>query len=72
VHQDPRWALVAESYLQQGKALPMLPNWARLQQVAAEGFNGMLARCSTTLKADLQALNARIDAELDKQRVLAR
>ena len=72
MHQDPRWDTVAEAYLNQGKALPMLPNWARVQQVAADGFNSMLARCSTTLEADLKALNGKIDAELDKQRVFAR
>ncbi len=71
-HQDPRWALVADSYLNSGKALPMLPNWARVQQVAADGFNATLARCSSNVEADLKALNAKIDAELDKQRVLAK
>jgi multiple sugar transport system substrate-binding protein len=69
---DPRWATVADAYLHQGKALPMLPNWARVQQIAADGFNSMLARCSTTIEADLERLNAKVDAELDKQRVLAR
>ena len=43
-----------------------------MQQVAADGFNSMLARCSTTLEADLKVLHGKIDAELDKQRVLAR
>jgi multiple sugar transport system substrate-binding protein len=71
-HNDPRWAIVAEAYAQHGKALPLVPNWARLQQIAAEGFNASLARCSTTLPADLQALNARLDAELDRQRLLSR
>jgi len=32
----------------------------------------MLARCSTTLEADLLTLNAKVDAELARQRVLAR
>jgi len=72
IHQDPRWATVADAYMLHGKALPMLPNWARVQQVAADGFNSMLARCSTTLEADLLTLNAKVDAELARQRVLAR
>ena len=71
-HQDPRWALVADEYLRHGKPLPQVPNWARLQQVAADGFNATLARCSSNVAADLQALNLKIDAELAKQRVLAR
>ena len=70
-HNDPRWALVAASYAQHGKPLPPLPNWARVQQVAADGFNGMLARCSNTIAADLKVLNAQVNAELAKQRVLA-
>jgi multiple sugar transport system substrate-binding protein len=72
LHNDPRWATVAEAYVKQGKALPMLPNWSRVQQVAADGFNSMLARCSTTLAADLTQLNSQVDQELAKQRVLAR
>jgi multiple sugar transport system substrate-binding protein len=70
-HQDPRWATVADEYAQHGKALPLMPNWARLQQIAAEGFNSSLARCSVTLQADLSQLNTRMNAELDKQRLLA-
>ncbi len=70
-HRDPRWATVADEYAQHGKALPLMPNWARLQQIAAEGFNSSLARCSTTLQADLSQLNARMNAELEKQRLLA-
>ena len=71
-HQDPRWALVADEYLRHGKPLPLVPNWARLQQVAADGFNATLARCGSDVPAELQALNLRINAELAKQRVLAR
>ena len=63
---------MADEYLRHGKPLPQVPNWARLQQVAADGFNATLARCSSNVAADLQALNLKIDAELAKQRVLAR
>ena len=55
-----------------GKPLPLMPNWSRLQQVAADGFNATLARCDSNVAVDLQALNVKIDAELAKQRVLAR
>jgi multiple sugar transport system substrate-binding protein len=71
-HADPRWALVADEYLHHGKPLPLVPNWTRLQQVAADGFNATLARCDSNVTADLRALNLRLDAELAKQRVLVR
>jgi multiple sugar transport system substrate-binding protein len=71
-HQDPRWAVVADSYARFGHHLPQVANWSRLQQIAADGFNASLARCSTQLPDDLKALNQRIDAELDRQRLLAR
>ena len=69
-HQDPRWAMVADEYLQHGKALPLLPNWSRVQQVVADGFNATLAHCDSDIATDMQALNAKVDAELARQRVL--
>jgi len=71
LHADPRWALVSDEYLQHGKALPLLPNASRVQQVVADGFNATLARCNSNISQDLQALNRKVDAELAKQRVLA-
>jgi multiple sugar transport system substrate-binding protein len=71
-YQDPRWQMVAEEYAQHGHALPAIPNWAKVQQVAAEGFNASLSRCSTAVHADLQALNAKVDEELARQKVLAK
>jgi multiple sugar transport system substrate-binding protein len=71
-HQDPRWALVADEYLQHGKALPLLPNWSRVQQLAADGFNAALARCQSDVAGELQTLNTKVDAELARQRVLSR
>jgi multiple sugar transport system substrate-binding protein len=71
-HQDPRWALVAEEYLRHGIPLPLVPNWSRLQQVVADGFNATLSRCGSDIQADLRALNTKLEAELAKQRVLAR
>lgn len=70
-HQDPRWALVADAYLQHGKPLPAVPNWTRLQQLIADGFNATLARCGSDVAADLRALNAKVNTELARQRVLA-
>jgi len=71
-HDDPRWDLVAAEYLKHGQALPLLPNSARVQQIAADGFNALLARCDSDVPAGLQTLNTRVDAELARQRVLDR
>ncbi len=71
-HGDPRWALVADEYLQHGKPLPLLPNASRVQQLVADGFNALLARCGSDVPAGLQTLNAKVDVELARQRVLDR
>jgi len=63
---------VAAEYLKHGQALPLLPNSARVQQIAADGFNALLARCDSDVPAGLKILNTRVDAELARQRVLDR
>jgi multiple sugar transport system substrate-binding protein len=64
--------MVAAEYLNHGKALPLLPNSARVQQIAADGFNALLARCDSDVDAGLRTLNAKVDTELARQRVLDR
>ncbi len=71
-HSDPRWDMVAAEYLDHSKALPLLPNSARVQQIAADGFNALLARCDSDVDAGLRTLNAKVDTELARQRVLDR
>lgn len=66
-HGDERWAMVAQEYTQHGHPLPQARNWSRLQQVAADGINAMLAHCSKDIPGDLRALNVRFNAELARQ-----
>jgi multiple sugar transport system substrate-binding protein len=68
-HGDPRWAMVAQEYTQHGHPLPQARNWSRLQQLAADGFNAILARCSQDIPGELRGLNARFNAELTRQEV---
>lgn len=70
-HADPRWNVVADSYAQFGRVLPMVPNWSKLQQTAAEGFNRALARCETDLRAELRLTNVQLNAGLQQQGLLA-
>lgn len=67
VHGDERWAMVAQEYQQHGHPLPQARNWSRLQQLAADGFNAILARCSKDIPGELRALNVRFNAELARQ-----
>jgi len=66
-HGDERWAMVAQEYQQHGHPMPQARNWSRLTQVAADGFNAILARCSKDIPGDLRELNRRFNAELARQ-----
>jgi multiple sugar transport system substrate-binding protein len=72
IYQDPRWTMVAQEYARHGRPLPQAENWSRLQQVTADGFNAILARCSTDIAAQLKTVSASLDAELAKQQASAR
>lgn len=71
VYQDPRWETVASAYAADGRAQPAIPNWTRMQQLIADGLNGVLARCGSDPSAALKQLNQRIARELASQKVLA-
>lgn len=66
-HGDDRWAMVAQEYQQHGHPMPQARNWSRLTQVAADGFNAILARCSKDIPGDLREINQRFNAELARQ-----
>ena len=66
-HEDARWSMVLDEYREHGHPMPQVRNWSRLQQLAADGFNAMLARCSTDIPGDLKVLNRRFEAELARQ-----
>lgn len=72
VYNDPRWATFATLYAEQGRYVPQVPNWTPIRQITAEGFNRILADCNGDIAAELQATNGKVDAELEKQNVLAK
>ncbi len=69
VTHDARWQLVAQEYALHGHSLPHVQNWQRIQQIAADGFNDVLSRCSTTVEADLKEINQKLDRELARQKI---
>lgn len=71
VTKDPRWALTKKVYDENGRYVPSVPNWTAFRQLTADGINAMLANCSDP-KAAAQTINAGIEAELQKQNVLAK
>ena len=71
VYQDARWQMVAGEYALHGHTFAAVPNWSRVQQVAAEGFNALLSRCSPNVEAELKQINQRVNDELARQKVLA-
>ncbi len=72
VYQDDRWATFASLYNDQGRYVPQIPNWTPVRQITAEGFNRILANCSGDIAQELDALNVKVNSELDKQDVLAK
>jgi multiple sugar transport system substrate-binding protein len=71
VYQDPRWETFARLYNEQGRYVPQIPNWTPVRQVAADGFNRIFANCNSDIAAELKAIDGKVDAELQKQNVLA-
>lgn len=72
VYNDPRWATFATLYAEQGRYVPQVPNWTPIRQITAEGFNRILADCNGDIAAELQATHGKVNAELEKQGVLAK
>jgi len=72
VYEDDRWATFASLYNDQGRYVPQIPNWTPVRQITAEGFNRILANCSGDIAQELDALNVKVNSELDKQDVLAK
>ncbi|MHA7847375.1 ABC transporter substrate-binding protein [Serratia sp. D1N4] len=72
VYNDPRWATFATLYAEQGRYVPQVPNWTPIRQITAEGFNRILADCNGDIAAELKTTNGKVNAELEKQSVLAK
>ena len=72
VYQDARWETFAKLYNEQGRYVPQIPNWTPVRQVTADGFNRILANCNSDMTVELKAIDDRVNAELEKQNVLAK
>ncbi|ACS84509.1 ABC transporter substrate-binding protein [Musicola paradisiaca] len=72
VYKDARWQVFAEQYAADGHYVPGVPNWTPIRQTTAEGFNRILAECDSNIPAELEKLNDKVNAELSKQKVLAK
>ncbi|PWC14859.1 sugar ABC transporter substrate-binding protein [Brenneria roseae subsp. americana] len=72
VYNDARWATFATLYGEHARYVPQVPNWTPIRQVTADGFNRILANCNSDASAELKSLNEKVNAELEKQQVLAK
>lgn len=72
VYKDPRWQVFADQYAHSGHYVPAVPNWTPIRQATADGFNKILSNCDADIAAELTKLNAKVDNELNKQKVLAK
>ncbi|MDX5628711.1 MULTISPECIES: sugar ABC transporter substrate-binding protein [unclassified Brenneria] len=70
VYNDERWQVFAEQYANNGHYVPAVPNWTPIRQVTADGFNKILSDCSSDIPAELKKLDAKVNLELRKQKVL--
>ena len=72
VYQDERWALFADLYSKNGRTVPDVPDWKPFRQISADGFNKIMADCSSNVEAELKQLDAKMADELTKQGMLAK
>jgi multiple sugar transport system substrate-binding protein len=72
IYNDPRWVMVAQEHARFSRSFPAIPNWTRMQQIIAEGFNSTLARCSSDVVGDMKKLNLKVNEELRAQNVLVK
>ncbi|MDD7973517.1 ABC transporter substrate-binding protein [Roseinatronobacter alkalisoli] len=70
VRGDEGWATFAQQFAEAGQYFPRVPNWKPIRQVTADGFNRILADCSSDIGAALAAIDEAVNAELDRQDVL--
>ncbi|MDN3722434.1 extracellular solute-binding protein [Roseibium salinum] len=71
VQPDKAWATYAELYATSGHYFPRVPNWKPIRQMTADGFNRILADCSSDITAGLAEIDETVNAELAKQGVRA-
>ncbi|MEF2072627.1 ABC transporter substrate-binding protein [Consotaella aegiceratis] len=72
VRNDERWATFADLYATSAHYFPQVPNWPPIRQMTSDGFNRILADCSSDIAANLADMDETVNAELDRQGVLAK
>jgi multiple sugar transport system substrate-binding protein len=65
--QDPRWKVFQDAYADAVYAHPV-PNWAPIRQSSADAINAVWADCGKDVKAEMDALNAKLTQELQNQK----
>ncbi|WP_205304416.1 hypothetical protein [Nonomuraea montanisoli] len=65
--QDPRWKVFQESYANAVYA-PPVPNWAPIRQTSADAINTVWADCSADVRSAMEALNTKLNQELQSQK----
>lgn len=71
VRNDPRWALTQRLYATLGRPTDAVPNYPAVQQLAANGLNGIFAQCPADPQSALDKLAGEINTELRKEGVSA-
>ncbi|OLP57061.1 sugar ABC transporter substrate-binding protein [Rhizobium rhizosphaerae] len=71
VRKDARWETFKEVFDKSGHYVPPVPNWTPIRMLTAEGFNKILASCSSDIPAELKAIDQQMAEELRKQKALA-
>ncbi len=72
VYNDPSWDLFSKQLADNGVYFPSVPNWSPFRRMTAEGFNKVVASCSSDIMAILKDLDKEVNAELAKQGVLSK
>ncbi|NEE01233.1 sugar ABC transporter substrate-binding protein [Phytoactinopolyspora halotolerans] len=71
VREDDRWQLFQDLYDENGRYVPVVPNWAPFLQASAETLNALISDCSLDAETAMEQLDEEFTSELDAQGVLA-
>lgn len=69
---DPRWKVFSSTYAKESRYVPPVPNWEPVRMTAADGFNAILADCTSDIPAELKKTDAKLADVLSAQGALAK
>ena len=67
---DPRWQVVADSYVDDAKTFTWSINYNPIRQALADGMNAMMSDCNSDIQAGLESIDSTITDELKNQDLL--